>query len=152
DGVLAPLQLVPPGGALVIDLRDGELRATTWSDALQRVHAAGARIAEAPITADEEGKFLVDALVGGRRVTVEIDTGSPSTTLFVKRESDLPDRLIQIDQRRVRLQAGEVEADVELERLQPLSGGGRSYDGLLGMDVLRGCVLALDGAQMVAGC
>jgi hypothetical protein len=104
------------------------------------------------VVIDEDGKFVVVAAVGGRRMRLAIDTGAPVTALFAPRDPDLPEGLTETDRRRVRVQVGEVESDLDVARIQPLRGGGRGYDGLLGMDVLHGCVLALDGEKLVAGC
>jgi len=88
--------------------------------------------------------------VGDHTKCVAIDTGAPVSMLYAPRGDDLPEDAVRRQVEIVRLRVGELTRELIVERLEPLLPPG--FDGLLGMDVLRDCALAMDATRLVARC
>ncbi len=151
DGALTPQLLAGDGRAVLLDFQRGVLADASWEDARARLRDAGVPLGEGEIRAvGPDHKFVVEARACGAPVKLVIDTGAQRTSLYRPRDVELPDGFSRAGQRRTRLRVGEVEADVDAALLEP--AGPPIWDGLLGMDVLRRCVLALDGERLLAAC
>ena len=148
DGVLAP-SLLAADDALVLDLVGGSITKTSWVDAVTRLLAADTLSAsEAPFTGD--GHYVVEAQVGGEELRLAVDTGAPHSLLYARRSDAVPDGAVRKWQRQTRIRVGELVRDVEVQVLEPIAP--MPYDGLLGMDVLKDCLLALDRSHLVLRC
>ncbi len=148
DGVISPQLLARNGGAVLIDFLRGELRLTSWHDALAQLRGPD-RVAalESRVVGD---KFLVTAQVGGRELRLAVDTGAPTSLIYAPRGLDLPDDAVRRSVRTARVRVGEIVRDLEIERLEPLDTPG--FDGLLGMDVLKECAIAIDQERLILSC
>lgn len=145
DGVLSPQSLFG-GGVVLIDFLAGTLEQTDWATARDR-QALLLFVGEAQL---EGGHYLLAAQVGDRPMRLAVDTGAPRSLVYLERGDDVPDGLSRVSFRGSRLRAGPLQRDLGFELLEPLAEPG--FDGLLGMDVLRDCVLALDGERMRLAC
>jgi hypothetical protein len=154
DGLLSPQQLPRPGAAVVLDFTTSTLRETSWDDALARLRACCDRTLTNGVGAlagDEH--FVVAAQVAGRELALIVDTGAPSTLLYEARGEDLPPQAVRLRTRRAGIRVGEVDTWSSIELLEALPAERAPlYDGLLGMDVLRACALALDRTRLVVRC
>lgn len=151
DGVLSPWQLAREGHALLLDFPRGEMVITTWERAQGRVNQRGASLAV--VEAEPDGKFVVEATACGRPARLEIDTGAEITTLFQRRASDLSDGSVGIRAFRTNLRVGGVSEHLSVMLVEQLAQGPRpERDGLLGMDLLRHCRVALDSKRLIASC
>jgi hypothetical protein len=151
DGVLSPWQLAREGHALLLDFPRGQMVITTWERAQERVNARGAYLAV--VGADADGKFVVEATACGQPARLEIDTGAESTILFQRRAPELTEGAVGARTTRTSLRVGGVTEQLSVLLLEPLAQGPRpDRDGLLGMDVLRHCRVALDETRLIASC
>jgi predicted aspartyl protease len=153
--LLLPQALPAPGYALVLDFASARARELPWPTAAQQLAASKPRLlGDVVISADT--KFVLAANVRGRAVRLAVDTGSPVTALFVARQStaDLPGTMSALRARPgSSVRVGEIAATVDLREVEPASGpGAAAFDGVLGMDVLGRCALALDGRRLLARC
>ena len=173
---ISPQRLVEEGDAVVLDLRKGELRPTSWKEALSELSATGV-----PLLLGEQGRaceenegpikglaFVIPATIESRRVDLLVDTGAQHSDVFsscaagqqlaaqstVNKEpifaasGEVSARTLK--SARVTAGAFSVLTDVDI-----ISGAGDSAcprDGVLAMDVLRSCALLLGRARMVARC
>jgi hypothetical protein len=147
DGVLSPQRLAAPGHAIVLDLKSGRLDDAPWPRALERLAARGRLLAD--VTA-QNGVFYVAARVGGHEVRLVVDTGAPTSLLYQPRGDGLPGGLVRSAVHPRRIEVGAVRASIVVEEREPVAEPG--FDGLLGMDVLRDCVLLMDARRLVARC
>jgi hypothetical protein len=147
DGVVSPQELAEPGRALLVDFRRGEWSELPWPE-------ARARVAQLPLALAEEtapfDKFLVEAQVEGRPAQLAIDTGASRTALYQRRGADLPDDAVRFHDQLMRVHVADFDRELVVDRIEPLEMP--PFDGLLGMDVLRDCALALDGEHIFARC
>jgi hypothetical protein len=148
DGVLSPQTLAPTGGALVIDFVSGELTATSWPDALERIADRGLLIADVPAAAS--GHFVVAARVGRDELRLAVDTGAGGSLVWAARDLDTLGGATRTWKHDARLRVGKLMRDVAVQVLEPLMQP--PFDGVLGMDVLRDCAIALDAHRLVARC
>jgi len=83
-----------------------------------------------------------------------LDTGAPASLLFVPRGRDLPEGLTRISERQLTVRVGELTSPVRFSLMERVMSEGAvsPYDGLIGMDVLRSCVLALDQQHFEVRC
>jgi hypothetical protein len=141
DAVISPQLLPRDGNAIVIDFVGGTIDERPWAEARARVKLYPLLLAEVR----GEGQFHAHTNLGD----LIIDTGAPTTLLYEARDPELPQKAVQRTTRFSRLRVGQVDTQIEVEVLQPL---GPRDGGLLGMDVLRDCAIALDRKQLVARC
>jgi hypothetical protein len=158
----------------VLDFIDGTMSIGTWRGAEARLGAGDLALTPAaglPLQGDD---LVVPARVGDDTVTLALDTGAPTSVLYVPRSDDLPQSVSRIATRQSRVRVGDVDRRVSLaliERkelvavVEPLRPGepasaprtgfvaaGPGFAGLLGMDVLRSCVVAFDAERLRVRC
>jgi hypothetical protein len=143
DGVLSPQSL---SGVVLIDFLAGTLEEATWDGARDR-QAPLLPVGEARL---EGGHYVITAQVGDRPMRLAVDTGAPHSLIYLERSDEAPDGLARVSFRSSRLRVGPLMRDLGFELLEPLGEPG--LEGLIGMDVLRDCVLALDGESMQIAC
>lgn len=148
DGVLSPQRLPPTGHAAVLDFRRGQLSDEPWPQAL--AHLAALPRALADVAAAPSGHFFVTAEIGGREVRLIVDTGAPHSMIYEARGDDLPGDAVRVSDAHRRITVGAVRRSLVVEQREPTGDPG--FDGLLGMDVLADCALAVDRARLVARC
>ncbi len=164
-GVLSPQLMLRPGFSLVLDLAGGRMAvvsgalgaADPWVG--KGLAPSGMRLCELP------GVYLVKAIVDGTDVLLRLDTGADQTSIFMN--SRLGQLLlskitaasgaaqssnVQFGQVASELRAGSVAASLDLRLIPGQSAVDCKYDGLLGMDVLKRCVIALDQQTGFATC
>jgi hypothetical protein len=159
DGVLAPIRLAGKDQVVVLDFTDGTMSIGTWKEAGARLAAADVALAPSSVGIGADAQLVMPVTAGGRTVRMALDTGAPSSAMFVPRGGDLPDGLTAVGERVMSIRAGEVSATLRfstIERIEPLETTEASralhLDGLIGMDVLRTCVLAFDSESFRARC
>jgi hypothetical protein len=141
DAVISPQLLPRDGNAIVVDFVGGTIDELPWAEARARVQLYPLLLADVR----GNGQFHVHTNLG----ELMIDTGAPTTLLYEPRDPELPQKAVQRTTRFSRLRAGQIDAQIEVEVLQPLQP---RDGGLLGMDILRDCAIALDAKQLVARC
>jgi hypothetical protein len=164
DGVFAPITMAGSDRVVILDFAEGTMSTGTWKDADDRLAAAELALTPSRVSLDGGSMLIVPVVVDGRPVRVALDTGATSSVLFVPRGDDVPSNVTRTrtPERMMAVQAGEVQTRLRfslIERLEPLalyqsseSAGGSRFDGLLGMDVLRSCILAFDRESLSARC
>jgi hypothetical protein len=148
DGVLSPQLLAMPGEAIVLDLPRGKIGAMRWPDAERSVAHRAQTLVDARIGAD--GHFFAHATVDGIPRTMVVDTGAPNTTLFAPRDAELPSSATRHALRRIRLAVGEVSHSVVAQEVEAIDSDG--IDGLIGLDVLGACTIAISADRLLARC
>jgi hypothetical protein len=148
DGILSPQLLPRDGHAIVLDLVRGQLVDEPWRQAIARVDTLPRALADVPLA--KHGHFVVDAEVSGRTMRLVVDTGAPDSLVYEPRGDDLPEGAVRvaIDHRRVTV--GAVRRSLVVQHREPTGDPG--FDGLLGLDVLRDCALAMDKTRLYARC
>ncbi len=164
-GVLSPQLMLRPGYSLVLDLIDGRMavvagalgRTDPWAD--KGMVPSGMRLCGLP------GAYLVPAIVDGTDVLLRLDTGADQTSIFMN--SSLGQSLlskiavasgaaqssnVQFGQVASKLRAGGVATNLDLRLIPGQSPVDCKYDGLLGMDVLKRCMITLDQQTGFATC
>jgi hypothetical protein len=149
DGVLSPQKLAVAGRAVVLDLRAGELDDETWPQAQARLAKLPRLLAD--VVAVPSGHFIVAARVSGREVRLVVDTGAPESMLYEPRGDDVPEGGVRIASHPHRIEVGAVRRSVVVQMREPTAEPG-FFDGLLGMDILRDCALAMDATRMLVRC
>lgn len=147
DGILSPQHLPLPGHAVVVDLVRGLFVEEPWPQAIARVDALPRALADVPLG---DAGFVVDAVVSGRKMRLVVDTGAPESLVYEPRGDDLPDDAARISHDHRRITVGEVQRSLIVQHREPLGGPG--LEGLLGLDVLRDCALAMDATRLYARC
>ena len=144
---------------VVLDFTTGTMSAGSWDEAGTRLVAGDLALTPSPVPTGGSSQLIVPVVVGDRTLRALLDTGAPRSCLFVPRGADLVDGLTRVSTRAMAVQAGEVSANVRfelIERLAPLepldSPQEPQPDGILGMDILRTCILAFDKQQFVVRC
>jgi len=174
-GILSPQRLANADGAVELDLRHGtwfRLDKAAGASARDEVTQRGARLAACQ---DRGGGFVpwVSLNVDGREVSFIVDTGSPVTSLFADTAAGVSATMRTTGHVLVRGAWGPgTEADLALVPSAKLRVAGTDQalrvvviarperslpfachpDGLLGMDVLRGCTLVLDAGGGAIAC
>jgi hypothetical protein len=141
DAVISPQLLPREGNAMVIDFVGGTLEELSWAEARARVQLYPLLLADV----SGNGAFMVHTSLGN----LVIDTGAWTSLVYEPRDPELPPKAVQRTTRFSRLRVGQIDAQIEVEVLQPLQP---RDGGLLGMDVLRDCAIALDARKLVARC
>jgi hypothetical protein len=157
DGVIAPITLAAQDRVVVIDFGTRTMSVGSWDDAQKRLGAADRALTASFGSVDDGGKLIVPVVVQGRSMRLALDTGAPDSVLYVPRDVDLPPYASRVAGLTATIEAGEVRSKVRLdmwERIEQLWAQDvpSSYDGLLGMDVLRSCILAFDDRRFLVRC
>jgi predicted aspartyl protease len=112
-------------------------------------------------------RYLASATVNGQSATFEVDTGSPETHVFAasKLGQSLAQRAGRVEHRGavgaeydarlvtgVDAKIGDVHRTVDVLLIPGEGPAGCLFDGMLGMDVLGNCRLALDSGGGVGRC
>jgi hypothetical protein len=155
DGVLSPQRLLDGDAVLLLDLLRGEIALTTWDDARAQAKASGAAlVADAPL---DGGHYLANVQVGRDHFLLAIDTGALRTMVYAPPDPvdaadaiDRPEGTSRRWSRVSRVAAGALARDLTVDVFEPLEL--TDFDGVLGMDVLRDCVLALDARHLELRC
>jgi hypothetical protein len=152
-GILAP-QRLEPGRAIVLDLHRGEMRTATEREALR---ALASEPTELTASAERcEGLYVVSAFIEGVHARLIVDTGAGVTALYTRsragaalagRSIESRGRAFSVDGalstrtcEAAKILVGDVHA-VHDVTLVSLAVSTCAEDGVLGIDVLRGCVL-----------
>lgn len=166
-GVLSPQALASDEAAVVLDFRRGQMTAAPLADALRALESEAGSAIEGEVRSCGPGGgalLFVRASVAGMEVDAQLDTGATETT--VRATSETGARLWAkakaeataiaasgvftvpvVEGARVKVGALEVDTNVGLvtKDARPVCPN----DTLLGMDVLRRCVIVI-GAKVVA--
>jgi hypothetical protein len=165
-GVLSPRLLLRPNFVAVLDLPadrlavvEGALQGDPWkgekSLARDGTRACGTR-----------GIYLVPAALDGASALLRLDTGSEQTSVFAasaigqalsSRMAVAPGAQSSVGQEfgqkdGVSFEAGRVTAKLSVRLIPGEPSAACKYDGLLGMDALRGCQIILDPDRAFARC
>ena len=175
-GFVSPQRLVEgEGGAVVLDFVGGEMRASRYSGAVERlghhgtsIAPKGGRVCEDDASPIQGLAFVIPASVEGRSVDLLVDTGAQRSDLLVtsgvgralaprsvaNKETlyAASGRMTSRTVRRATVSVGgyAVRTDVDL-----IPGAADPYcprDGVVSMDVLRSCVLVLGKTSMTGRC
>jgi predicted aspartyl protease len=164
-GILSPQKLAVDGGMVVIDFPAREMVAADEAGATGRLASRGSSLG----TARRCGSgYMMAAKVEGKDATFLVDTGSFTTDL--KASSALGHALsgrtsVSHDMQAIggavparmlgdaRVSIGSLSTRLDLPLVQDRARATRCpSDGVLGMDVLATCVLAIDPTQMRVAC
>jgi hypothetical protein len=166
-GIVSPQLLAGEGQAAVLDLQRLTLRVAPLDRALAgRTRLEGARACGQRSAELRTLSYEVTALVEGQAVRVTLDSGANHSRLQGAKARDvateattsssgLAGRSEQVGVKTgARVTFAGVERSVDLRVSAPVAAAGDSCgpDGLLGVDVLRGCVLVLGPAEVAADC
>jgi predicted aspartyl protease len=167
-GILSPQRLAAAGESVVVDFPAGEVTALPRAAATARL--AGKRAIEpAPsVCKKEDGgrQFAVLSQINGIAARLELDTGASHTDL---RAGSAPGRQLEsaagaekgatyaasgkMETKTLRAAAvrfGDVAKTIDVDIVP--GDANQCFDGVLGMDALRPCVLVLDDASAAAAC
>ncbi|HZS39256.1 MAG TPA: hypothetical protein VFF06_20635 [Polyangia bacterium] len=148
DGVLSPHRLITGDEVLVIDLLKGEIAITDWPDARERLDDKS--LIAAADAQFEDGHYLATAQIGAHVYRLAIDTGAPRTMVYAPRSLDTPRGMSRRRSHPARLVVGDLMRPLTVDVFEPL--GAPDLDGVLGMDVLADCVMALDARRLELRC
>lgn len=165
-GGISPQLLHSAGYVTVLDLAGGRLEIVRSARAPTREADVRARVCRAGADSRDGWRYVVPARVAGREVTLLVDTGAQSTTIY--QGSPLAPLLLASPSGRTIRIAGAASV-VEMRVLDgvPIEIGGAAAngrvtvgpsegqcgeDGLLGFDMLRRCRLVLDDSEAVLRC
>jgi hypothetical protein len=174
DGVIAPIRLTAAHQVVVLDFITDRMSLGTWSDADARLDAGDRALTPTDGTAVHGDKLVVPALVGDDTVLLALDTGAATSVLYVPRADDLPGSVSRTTTRLSRVRVGDVDTKVTFALIEPREsvafvepvssteraspprfgfvGADPGFAGLLGMDVLRSCVVAFDAERLRVRC
>jgi hypothetical protein len=174
DGIIAPIRLATTDRVVVLDFINHTMSVGTWSDAETRLRAGDRALTPAAGMPVHGDKLVVPARVGDETVALALDTGAGTSALYVPHADDLPQSVSRTASRSSRVRVGEVDTKVRFALIEPKEsvsfiepipaserrpvprfgfvGADPGFAGLLGMDVLRSCVLAFDAGQFRARC
>lgn len=161
DGVIAPIALAAPDRVVVIDFTTSTLTAGSWKDAEARLATADVALTPSPVAVGGDLMLVLPMVAGDRTLRMMLDTGASTSWLFVPRDRDLQGGLTRISERALQVRVGDLSTSLHvsmMERLDPItrledeSPPAWNYEGLLGMDVLRSCILAFDRERFVVRC
>ena len=169
---IAPQQLATAGHMVIVDFPRGVVELLRKADA-ERLTAGAGRVPSAQIERcpGKDRRFVVAAKMDGIVARLLVDTGSKETLLDAQSEPAKALRskkeVLGMAQRQGRDSPTNVEVlkgEVAFE-LGPLGGaysplleqefasrGGCAYDGVLGLDMLQHCVLAMDADVLQMRC
>jgi hypothetical protein len=150
DGLIAPARLAREGQVVVLDLAGTKMWIGSKVAAERRLAQADLALTRGPVTLTDDWKAIVPVVVAGHIVRMVIDTGAPASLLYLPRGNDVPPGAVRSSQRTMEIRAGQVETSADLRLVEAL--GDRDYDGLLGMDALRSCILVFDQHELTGRC
>ncbi len=167
-GLLSPQLLADTGTVSVLDLRAPSLQVTSDPDAMNRIEAENVRsitVCRVDASPFRNLLFGLRASVGGVNVVLTLDTGASATILDMsgpaaKGLRDLQPDGFQTGVSGVRepiLRSAPMEVDFGAsERTMPVRigvpQGGCGPDGLIWMDAVRSCVLAMSDRAVALRC
>jgi hypothetical protein len=150
DGVVSPAWLAGDDEVVVLDFPKTRLWIGSPQQAQARLDQAELALTRSFVAMGPDLKAEVPVRVGGRTAMLALDTGAPQSLVYLPRGDDLPASAARTSEREVKLRVGEVEATAKAtwaEQAAELPEG-----GLLGMDVLRSCILALNRQRFAVRC
>jgi hypothetical protein len=163
DGVLSPFLLAGTDRVVVLDFASGTLSSLgSWDEAATRLMTADLALTPSALPIAADGHLVAPVVVAGRTLLMALDTGAPTSALYVPRGTDLADDQTRSSARTMEVRAGDLTASVAftlIETLGPMdarfgteSTSVQQTGGLIGMDVLRTCIMALDRQYFAVRC
>jgi hypothetical protein len=154
DGVLSPVLLAGRGRVMILDFTKSALSsARSWDEAVTRLLAEDLALTPVVFPVAAGGQLVAPVVVAGHSLYMALDTGAPTSVLYVPRGADLLDDQTRKSERTLEIRTGDLTASVGFTVVERLdSEGTGDIDGLLGMDVLQTCVLALDRQFFAVRC
>jgi hypothetical protein len=174
DGVIAPFRLATAQQVVVLDFINDTISLGNWHEAEARLRAGDLGLTPAAGLPVHGDVLVVAARVGDETVALALDTGAPTSALFVPHADDFSQSLSRIATRPSRVRVGAINKNLRfalIERkesvafVEPLASGELAgvprsglvaadpgFGGLLGMDVLRSCVVAFDAERFRVRC
>jgi hypothetical protein len=103
------------------------------------------------------GELVVPAVVQGRPVALTLDTGASRSLLYHPHDVDLIRTLSRKTILTATIEVGEIRSKQRLDLIEKTAhvfgeAPPFPFDGLIGMDVLRSCILAFDASQFLVRC
>jgi predicted aspartyl protease len=168
---ISPQRLEEDGMSVVLDLRKGDMRSTPSTEAggpgASLVEPGAARVCEddGPV---KGVAYVVPGRVDGHGVRLLVDTGAQQSDLFAASEAGK--KLLErsnvaleplytasgkVASRQIRgahLSAGSVSVATNINLVRGAADSSCPRDGVLGMDVLRSCVLVFGRSRVIARC
>jgi hypothetical protein len=172
DGILSPQGLASASVAVVLDLVHGQLTSLRWSDAETQwggfgvALAGGVRICQQLDGTPSRG-FLLPAEIAGEKINLLLDTGADHSNLTVgsalgqklmpqAKPAGTVHSVVRTEQAFVlpatRMALGSYQSTVALMLVPRRGTWDCAYDGVLGLDVLRNCVIAISGRKLLVQC
>ena len=157
DGVISPMTLAAKDRVVVMDFTERSLSVGTWDDAQRRLAAADRALTSSFGSITSARELIVPAVVQGRRTWFLLDTGFGRSMLYVPRDLELLPMLSRHSRLTATVEVGEVTSKLSLalfEKIEPLwpEGAPAPFEGILGMDVLRACIMAFDDSRFLVRC
>lgn len=168
-GILSPQRLIEGQSALILDLPAAEMRAAPSALAVDSAPFAFRGEVDscaAPARASIAPRHVVQAEVGSARAKLAIDTGASRTGLKgashaarmlsvaggESRVTTSAGGTFEVRSARTRLIVGTIEREMKVDITPAELDAECPYDGVLGMDVLRGCELRIDRTSTAVRC
>jgi len=170
DGLLSPQSISTSGEALVLDLVHGQLSALPWLEAEAKWGDFGTSLADDVVVCEGNGSpigFLLPVEIAGQKVNLLLDTGANRSNLVLGKS--LAEKL-KADARPAG-QSTSISKSVDTSVLPPVPLAIGKYhttvglvlvpnretfecrrDGVLGLDVLDNCVIAMAGRKLLVQC
>jgi hypothetical protein len=165
-GILSPQRLATAGRAVALDFPANEMAEVSEAAATARLGAHGSFLGVA--TSCDGAHYVLAATVEGKPAQLIVDTGSFTTDL---KASSSPGRALAgrssiareiytvggpVETRVLsdaELKAGQLSTKLDVRVVSDRTRASRCpHDGVLGMDVLRACVLVMDASRMRIAC
>ena len=166
---ISPQRLSEEGDAVLLDLPKGEMRAV-WAEETDLGTDGEPALLDAT-TCEDNGAvhglaFVVPTKIESENVRLLLDTGAPHTDVFLSAagrltEGSVPNKDViysasgKITARKLkdaRLTTGTFTKRVDLDLIEGSSEASCPRDGVLAMDVLRGCTILLGRRRVQARC
>jgi predicted aspartyl protease len=169
---LSPQMLPEDGRAAVLDLAAGELRLEHAESARAALAARGAKLPDARVCVETGAitglSFVVPASVSGHAAQLLVDTGAEHTDVLevsnagkalAGRSEEKKEKLFGasggIKSRIVtgaRLSIGDFSSSADVSLIPGKAEASCARDGVVGMDVLRGCTLVFETERVHGAC